>query len=58
MGTKAEDVYRDPPRQDEGPSQEASGEAAGRTNEPGEEVLPSEGRGKKCAAPRCNQFIC
>ena len=46
MCTKAKGAYNEAPCQNKGPSQEASGEAAGRRNGSGVEAMPSKGSGE------------
>ena len=58
MGTKAKDTHSEAPCQNEGPSQEASSEAAGRNSRSGEAAMPSKGRGEKCTATLCNRLLC
>ena len=58
VGAKAEDTHLKAPSQGEGPNQETSGEATGKTNRLGEKVLPSKGRGEERAASLCDRLLC
>ena len=58
MGTQAESTRNEALGQNEGPSQEASGEAVRRHSESREEAMPSEGWSEKRVEKLCDRLLC